>query len=90
VRKIQKTLYKFGFGFACISITFWSCTNDLGKIGLDLLPNDDLVVVGSVIDSDIQSYTASDEIQRTDESSFNLLGTFNDPIFGKTIFAIKK
>jgi hypothetical protein len=85
VRKIQKALYKFGFGFAWITITFWSCTNDPGKIGLDLLPNDDLVVVGSVVDTDIQSYTASDEVQRTDESSFNLLGTFNDPVFGKTI-----
>jgi len=85
VRKIQKALYKFGFGFAWITITFSSCTNDPGKIGLDLLPNDDLVVVGSVVDADIQSYTASDEIQRTDESSFNLLGTFNDPVFGKTI-----
>jgi len=85
VRKIQKALYKFGFGFAWITITFSSCTNDPGKIGLDLLPNDDLVVVGSVVDADIKSYTASDEIQRTDESSFNLLGTFNDPVFGKTI-----
>jgi len=85
VRKIQKALYKFGFGFAWITITFSSCTNDPGKIGLDLLPNDDLVVVGSVVDADIHSYTASDEIQRTDESSFNLLGTFNDPVFGKTI-----
>ncbi len=85
MRKIQKALYKFGFGFAWITITFSSCTNDPGKIGLDLLPNDDLVVVGSVVDADIQSYTASDEIQRTDESSFNLLGTFNDPVFGKTI-----
>ncbi len=81
---MQKKLYKFGFGFAWVVITFWSCTNDPGKLGLDLLPNDDLVVVGRVIDTDIQSYTASDQIQRTDESSFNLLGTFNDPVFGKT------
>jgi hypothetical protein len=85
VRKIQKTLFKFGFGFAWMVIIFWSCTNDPGKIGLDLLPNDDLIVVRSVKDTDIQSYTASDQIQRTDESTFNLLGTFNDPVFGKTI-----
>jgi len=85
VRKIQKTLYKFGFGFALMVIMLMSCTSDPGKLGLDLLPNDDLVVVGNVVDTSIQSYTASDDIQRTDESSFNILGAFNDPVFGKTI-----
>lgn len=85
MRKTQKTLYKFGFGFAWMVITLWSCSNDPGKTGLGLLPSDDLVVVGAVTDTNIQSYTASDEIQRTDESSNNLLGAFNDPVFGKTI-----
>ena len=66
-------------------ITFLGCSDDPSKTGLGLLPSDDLVVVGEVTDTNIQSYTASDEIQRTDESKFNLLGTFNDPVFGKTI-----
>ena len=85
VRKEHKTFYKFGFGFALMLITFMSCTDDPGKIGLALLPTDDLVVVGTGTDTNFQSFTKTDQIQRTDESSFNLLGTFNDPVFGKTI-----
>jgi len=85
VRKEHKTFYKFGFGFALLIITLLGCSDDPSKTGLGMLPADDLVVVGEVTDTNIQSYTASDEIQRTDESSNNLLGAFNDPVFGKTI-----
>jgi hypothetical protein len=85
VRIEHKKIYRFGFGFALMIITLWGCSDQAGKTGLALLPTDDLVVVGEVTDTNIQSYTASDEVQRTDESTANLLGTFNDPIFGKTI-----
>ncbi len=85
VRKEHKTFYKFGFGFALMLITFMSCTDDPGKIGLALLPTDDLVIIGTTTNTNIQSYTATDVIQRTDEASYSLLGTFNDPVFGKTI-----
>lgn len=84
MKKGQTLKYKFAIGFACMAITFWSCTDELSKAGLGLLPAGDLVQVGLVIDKNIQAYTTTDEIQRTDEPSYNLLGTFNDPIFGKT------
>ena len=85
MKKEHVALYKSVIGFALIVITFLSCTNDPGKTGLGLLPVGDLVVVGKVTDKNIQAYTLTDQKQRTDESAFNLLGTFNDPIFGKTI-----
>jgi len=85
VRKERITIYKFRFGFALMMITLWACSDQAGKTGIALLPTDDLVVVGKVTDNNIQSYTVSDGIQRTDESSYNLLGAFNDPVFGKTI-----
>ncbi len=85
MKEENKTLFKFAIGFALMLITFFGCSTDPGKAGLGLLPVGDLIVVGKTTDTNIQSYTKSDEIQRTDESNYNLLGTFNDPVFGKTI-----
>jgi Domain of unknown function (DUF4270) len=84
VKKELAAKCKFGFAFALMVITFLSCTNDSSKTGLGLLPTGDLVVVGKVTDSKIQAFVVNDEKQRTDKPRFNLLGTFNDPVFGKT------
>jgi len=85
VKKERTAIYKFVFGFALMLITFWSCTDELSKAGLGLLPTGDLIHVGKVIEkATIKAYTRTDEKQRTDEPAYNLLGTFNDPVFGKT------
>jgi len=85
VKKEHTVIYKFVFGFACLSIALFSCTEDMSKAGLGLLPTGDLVKVGKVIEKEtIKAYTFTDEKQRTDEPAYNLLGTFNDPVFGKT------
>jgi len=85
VKKESTAIYKFVFGFALMVITFWSCTDELSKAGLGLLPTGDLIHVGKVIEkATIKAYTRTDEKQRTDEPAYNLLGTFNDPVFGKT------
>jgi len=86
VKKEIATIFKFAFGFAWMVIALWSCTNDLGN---DLLGGNDLDMVSVRKDStetvkDIQALTFTDGNQRTDEPDFNLLGTFNDPVFGKT------
>jgi hypothetical protein len=65
-------------------VTFASCTDELSKAGLGLLPTGDLVTIRKTTVKDIQAYTVSDEKQRTDEPTYNLLGTYVDPIFGKT------
>ncbi len=79
-------MYKFVAGFALVSLIFWSCKDELNKTGYGILDKGDLVSVNKTeIDkSTIKSFTVTDEKQRTDEPSYNLLGTFNDPVFGKT------
>lgn len=84
MKKEQATRYKFAIGFAWMAITFWSCTNEINDIGKDLLLPGDLVHVGKVIDTNIKAFQVNDQKQRTDRPTNNLLGTLNDPIFGKT------
>jgi hypothetical protein len=68
-----------------MAMAFGSCKNDINDLGKDLLLPGDLVTVGKVIEKEtIKAYTLTDEKQRTDEPAFNLLGTLNDPVFGKT------
>lgn len=79
-------MYKFVAGFALIVITFWGCKDEMNKTGFDLLLPGDLVSARKVtVDkTTIKSYTVTDEKLRTNKPEFNLLGTFNDPVFGKT------
>jgi len=87
VKKELETTYKFILGFAFILISLWSCTDNPGKVGYDLLPAGDLVMVfkdSTYTVSGLHAITETDGNQRTDEPNYNLLGTFNDPIFGKT------
>ncbi|MDP3180998.1 MAG: DUF4270 family protein, partial [Bacteroidota bacterium] len=85
MKKEHAVIYKFVFGFVCLVIAFGSCTDNINDLGKDLLLPGDLVSVGKVIEKQtIKAYTLTDEKQRTDEPSYNLLGTFNDPVFGKT------
>jgi len=74
-------------GFALIAIILWGCKDELSKTGLGILPTGDLVSARKAIlnKGSIKAYTVTDELQRTDETTNNLLGTFNDPVFGKTI-----
>lgn len=65
-------------------MVFWGCTNDINDLGKDLLLPGDLVKVRKYSEKNIKAYTITDGNQRTDEPAYNLLGTFNDPIFGKT------
>lgn len=87
MKKQPWKLYKFIFGFVVILSLVWSCSNDPGKIGYDLLPSGDLVQVfkdSTLTSSGLRAFTISDGNLRTDETPFNLLGTYNDPVFGKT------
>lgn len=76
--------YKFVIGFVGMVMTLWSCTNDINDLGKNLLLPGDLIHVRTYSEKNIKAYTVSDANQRTDEPEFNLLGTFNDPLFGKT------
>jgi hypothetical protein len=80
-------MYRFVFGFACMVTMFWSCSDNPDKLGYDLLPAGDLIHVradSTITAAGIKAYNKTDGNLRTDEPLFNLLGTYNDPIFGKT------
>ena len=76
--------YRFVIGFVGMVMIFWGCTNDINDLGKDLLLPGDLVQVRNYSEKNIKAYTVSDGNQRTDEPGYNLLGTFNDPLFGKS------
>jgi len=76
--------YKFVIGFVGMVMIFWGCTNEINDLGKDLLLPGDLVQVRSYSEKNIKAYTLTDGNQRTDEPGYNLFGTFNDPLFGKT------
>ena len=76
--------YKFAIGFVGMVMIFWGCTNDINDLGKNLLLPGDLVHVRNYSERNIKAYTVSDGNQRTDEPGYNLLGTFNDPLFGKS------
>jgi len=76
--------YKFVIGFVGMVVIFWGCKSDINDLGKDLLFPGDLVNVRNHSEKNIMAYTFTDGNQRTDEAVFNLLGTFNDPLFGKT------
>jgi hypothetical protein len=85
VKKEYLVILKSVIGFAWLAMTFWGCTDELSKVGLDILPAGDLVTVGKVVEKEtIKSFNFVDEKQRTDKPAYNLFGTFNDPVFGKT------
>jgi hypothetical protein len=84
VKKELAIMSKFVVGFAWMVITFWGCTDEINKAGLGILPTGDLVSVNFTDKASIKAYNLNDEKQRTDESLHNLIGTINDPVFGKT------
>lgn len=86
-------MYKFVTGFALTVIILSSCKDELSKTGLGLLDKGDLVTIRkeTIGKENIKAYTVTDKKQRTDEPAYNLLGSFNDPVFGKSItdFAVQ-
>ena len=76
--------YKFVIGFVGMVMLLWGCTNDINDLGKNLLLPGDLVHVRNYSEKNIKAYTLTDVNQRTDEPGYNLLGTFNDPLFGKS------
>lgn len=79
-------MYKFVAGFALMLVMLGGCKSDLNKTGYDLLLPGALVSPRKAIldKTKMKAFTVTDEIQRTDEPAYNLLGTLNDPVFGKT------
>jgi hypothetical protein len=64
---------------------FFSACNEPNNLGMELLPTSDLIEVKNLVEKNsISSFTYTEGPIRTDEPSKSLLGSFYDPVFGKT------
>ncbi len=68
-----------------ISFIFTSCKNGDESLGKNLLPGSAVVYSRNYFESGtIQSYTYTDDKIRVDHPAYNFVGSFNDPLFGRT------
>lgn len=67
-----------------IILTLFSCKKEAEFLGLDLIPEGDLLNHELIDTLTISAYTVKDMEINTDELSTHLLGIVNDPVFGKT------
>lgn len=85
MKRKLKTQCKLGIVFTLMAFLLWNCKQNPNGTGMELLPGSDIKTVGLAVDStQIKVYTKHDVLIRTDEPTYNIFGTFNDPIFGKT------
>ncbi|WP_324292031.1 DUF4270 family protein [uncultured Draconibacterium sp.] len=62
-----------------------ACNSEQNDLGLGILPDEDLINVRNISVSDkIASYTFTENEIVSNKGATNLLGTLNDPVFGKT------
>ncbi|WP_321368814.1 DUF4270 domain-containing protein [uncultured Draconibacterium sp.] len=72
-------------GLLILVSAFVACNNEQNDLGLGVLPEEDLINVRNISVSDkISSYTFSENGIVSNKADNNLLGSFNDPVFGKT------
>ncbi len=80
----MKSNYKIHFVtvIVLILIAFASC-EEQSSIGVEVLPAGDLISVRNSVQI-TKSFTHSEDSIRTDETSYNMLGSFTDSLFGNT------
>ncbi len=69
------------------TVVIYACQKEDQSIGLNLLPGVKLIESKSFKDSastSITAYTFTDDSIRVERPRYNLLGSFNDPVFGYT------
>lgn len=84
MEKNKKFSRQIFIAFCLLLFAITSCNNQ-NNIGLEILPDGDLINVrNTVIKEDISSFTYIEDLIRTDEASSSLLGSLNDTLFGNT------
>ena len=84
---IRNTVFFF---FLILGLSFTSCNSDPSVMGLDIIPADDEIFVYFDTSTVIHTYTESVDSIRSDEGvfsgnkSYNLLGSYMDPVFGSS------
>jgi hypothetical protein len=67
------------------TVAFFTACNEPNDLGMELLPTKDLIEVKNLVEKNsISSFTYREDSIPTDEASKSLLGSFYDPVFGKT------
>lgn len=79
----KNNLIRFAALFFLTSFGIYSCKKD-GKIGLDVQPITDLISSEFKDTSTVLSYVQKDDSVKTNNSSLLFLGSYVDPVFGKT------
>lgn len=78
-------LFKILGGLLILLSALVACNNEQNDLGLGVLPEEDFINVRNISVSDkISSYTFSESNIVSNKATRNLLGTLNDPVFGKT------
>lgn len=73
------------FALVVLLIAAITACEEQTDLGMEVLPSTDLINVKSVVErNSISSFTYREDSVQTDEPSRTLLGTFDDPKFGKT------
>lgn len=75
---------QFVLAFSLIAIIFFSCRKELSTLGLNLQPDSDKINGFTVDTSTIEAYTKKEDSLSTDERTYALLGSYTDPVFGRS------
>ncbi len=73
-----------GLLFCFFTIVFFSCKKELSTLGLDLQPGSDKINGFSLDTVTLKAFTKREDSLSTDERTFALLGSYTDPVFGRT------
>lgn len=66
-----------------VAAVFTSCKED-EQLGIETQPPEDKLNVGFTDTTTVSAYTVWDRSVRTDEAIYNMIGSYNDPLFGRT------
>lgn len=72
------------FLFFLVVLIAVSCKKDLSLIGIDLVDPDELIKMGYTDTVRIQAYSVAEDSVRTNGLSIAMVGSMNDPVFGRT------
>lgn len=70
--------------FLSLAVTLFSCKKDFSTLGLDLQPGSDKINGTTVDTATLKAYTVFEDSLSTDERTVSLLGSYTDPVFGRT------
>ncbi len=70
--------------FILLSLLLFQCAKDPSDLGLNLQPQDDRINGLTIDSSTIFAFTKREDSLSTDERSYALLGSYVDPVFGRS------